>query len=139
MGELLTAFQLVKMGYPTEIVRLEKIDLLTLVKGRKPVRIQVKASRFKRAYVDTRARGGNRPYSTYHFSVCSGGHPKQPLTKEQCDVVALVAIDLERIIFLRTKELEGRITKRMGPSRFYDGCTETTWGNCLRYKPQLTV
>lgn len=138
MGELLTAFQLVKMGYPTEIVRLEKIDLLTLVGGRKPLRVQVKASSCKREY-DTRKRGKRRPYSTYHFSVCSGGHPKQPLTKEDCDIVALVAIDLEKIIFLRTKELEGRVTKRIGPTKFYDGCTRTTWDNCLRYKSQLTV
>jgi len=138
MGEFLTAFKLVQLGYPTEVVRLEKMDLITLVKGRKPIRVQVKSSSCKREY-DTRKRGKRRPYSTYHFSVCSGAKPKQPLTKDQCDIVALVALDLERIIFLRIKELEGRITKRVGPTKFYDGCTETTWGNCLRYKPQLTV
>jgi len=137
MGEFLTAYKLVQMGYPTEVIRLGKIDLLTVVHDR-PLRVQVKTTR-KRAYRDNRSNANHRAYYSYHFSTCSGCKPKYPLSKKDCDIVALVAVDLERIFFVRTKELEGRITKRMGPTRFYDGCTETTWENCLRYKPQLNV
>tara|TARA_R100000329_G_scaffold149172_1_gene139308 strand:- start:522 stop:1013 length:492 start_codon:yes stop_codon:yes gene_type:complete len=136
MGEFLTAYNLVKLGYPTEIVRLEKIDLLTVVHNHKPLRIQVKTTK-QRYHRSNRSNANHKAYYSYHFSVCSGSKPKYPLSKNDCDIVALVAIDLERIFFVRTKELDGCLTKRMTPTKFYDGCTQTTWDNCLRKKPQF--
>ena len=68
LGESICSVKLLKMDIPCSLVHLQKTDILALKDG-KPIRIQVKSSRMKRAY----ERKG-REHISYHFSIDSGGH-----------------------------------------------------------------
>ena len=125
LGESICSVKLLKMDIPCSLVHLQKTDILALKDG-KPLRIQVKSSRMKRAY----ERKG-REYFSYHFSIASGGHPKQPLTKDVCDIVAFVAIDKERVIFKKVDDLQQKLTKHITPDDFFIGCDLFSWKKCF--------
>ena len=125
LGESICSVKLLKMDIPCSLVHLQKTDILALKDG-KPLRIQVKSSRMKRAY----ERKG-REYFSYHFSIASGGHPKQPLTKDVCDIVAFVAIDKERVIFKKVDDLQQKLTKHIMPDDFFIGCDLFSWKKCF--------
>ena len=125
LGESICSVKLLKMDIPCSLVHLQKTAILALKDG-KPIRIQVKSSRMKRAY----ERKG-REHISYHFSIAPGGHPKQPLTKDVCDIVAFVAIDKERVIFKKVEELGEKLTKHIAPDDFFIGCDLFSWKKCF--------
>jgi hypothetical protein len=74
------------------------------------LRIQVKSSRFKK---------NGTPAGISSLPAYSG--KKKPLTKEHCDIVALVATDCERVLFKPVECLKGQVTKRILPRKFDRG------------------
>tara|TARA_R100001460_G_scaffold2775_1_gene8753 strand:- start:4497 stop:4841 length:345 start_codon:yes stop_codon:yes gene_type:complete len=111
-----------KLGVSCEIVNLDTIDIVANHEGRL-IRIQVKSSELKR----------QRRYWTYQF-VTSVGGKKRPLNKKDCDLVALVALDCERVLFKPVESLLGQITKRILPRKFDNKFLESkTWEASLAY------
>ena len=112
--------RLMKLGVSCEIVHMGTTDIIAETEDGL-IRVQVKASQFKR----------NRNGSGYHFSLAYGGN-KRPLTKENCDVVALVALDREWVLFKPVECLKGQLTKRFLPQKFdKDDLERRTWEFCL--------
>lgn len=69
----------------------------------------------------------------YQWQVCKGGQ-KQTLTLEDCDMVALVALDIRKAIFFAVEEVEGQLTKRVSSSTALSpGYENDSWETALSY------
>jgi hypothetical protein len=110
--EHLCVTKLKKLGFHASIVHMKETDVILGV-GEHLLRIQVKSSRIKRHSAERPNKFG------YHFSVANGSKVKTPVTKEQCDILAFVAYERERIFFLHITEHKNKITKRF-PKHFFD-------------------
>ena len=120
IGELICMVRLMKLGVSCEIVHMGTTDIIAQTEDGL-IRVQVKASQFKR----------NKNGSGYHFSLGYGGK-KRPLTKKNCDVVALVALDRERVLFKPVECLNRQLTKRFLPQKFdRDDLESRSWDKCI--------
>ena len=124
IGELICLLRLAKMGLEAEIVNLGTSDIICFAYDYS-WRIQVKSSHIKE-------NGGNGPSPGYQFCVSKGGKSKKPLTTNDCDIVALVAIPQERVLFAPVSRFENRKTKRLKPHDFTHPILEwDTWSECM--------
>ena len=74
-----------------------------------------------------------RAGQSYQWQVCKGGQ-KQTLTLEDCDMVALVALDIRKAIFVAVEEVEGQLTKRVSASTALSpGYENDSWETALSY------
>ena len=122
LGEYICAVRLMKLGVSCEIVNLDTIDIIANYDNR-AIRIQVKASDKKR----------HRHSWTYQFATAVTGK-KRAMTKEDCDIVALVALDCERVFFKPVECLSGQVTKRVLPRKFDNEFLESkSWEASLAY------
>jgi len=124
IGEHICALRLLKMHVPCSIINLGTSDIVAEHEGRM-WRIQVKSSVLK-------SRGADRPDYGYQFMTSKGGK-KTPLTEDDCDIVAMVAIDLERVWFTPVHKLRNSISKRKTIGSFAEGITEETWRDTMSY------
>ena len=99
----------------------EGYDIIA-TRGRDIMRVQVKTTR-----IVQRAGQG------YQWQVCKGGQ-KQTLTLNDCDVVALVALDVRKAVFIAVGELSGQLTKRVSASTMLSpGYENDSWETALSY------
>ncbi len=120
MGELICLLRLMKLGITCEIVHMETTDIVAST-DHGILRVQVKSSQYKK----------NHSGQGYQFSLAYGGK-KRPLTGNECDIVAFVALDRERVIFKRVGCLKGQITKRFLPQKFdRDDLEARSWETCI--------
>jgi len=69
----------------------------------------------------------------YQWQVCKGGQ-KQTLTLEDCDMVALVALDIRKAIFVAVEEVEGQLTKRVSANTALSpGHESDSWETALSH------
>lgn len=125
-GEIIALLRLTNLGLHAEIVHVGVSDILVLDKTR-TWRVQVKASRMKgnKTKSDARNRG-------YQFCISKGGRHKQPLSYDDCDIVALVAIEQERAIFIPVEHFKGQKTIRKKQTDFnQENLEEATWQACM--------
>jgi len=109
------------MGVSAQIVHMGCSDLIAEDEGRL-WRIQVKTSQLK-----SHGKSG----WDYCYHVCRGGK-KIPLTTDDCDIVALVAYDLERVLFIPVTCVKNKITKRLKPKAFSDeDLAYKSWQRCM--------
>ena len=110
--EHLCITKLMKLGYPASLVNREGTDLTMLVDNFL-LRIQVKSSKIKRTC-------WNRPGFGYHFSITKGGgNNKSRVTSKDCDILAFVAFERERVLFKHISEHTNKFTMRK-PKNFFD-------------------
>ena len=123
IGEHICATRLLKMDVPAQIVHMGCSDIVAEA-HQQLWRIQVKTSQIK--------QNGMRS-AGYQFATCKGGK-KLPLTFEDCDIVALVAFEIERVMFLPVSCLKRSITKRVKIATFEDDdlCVKS-WAKCMDY------
>ena len=122
LGEYICAVRLMKLGLSCEIVTLDTVDIVVNYHSNL-LRVQVKSSILKK---HGRTLG-------YQFSTSVSGK-KRPLTKEHCDIVALIATDKERVLFKPVECLKGQLTKRILPRKFdRDDLEYKSWNYCLDY------
>ena len=122
LGEYICAVRLMKLGLSCEIVTLDTVDIVVNYQS-SLLRVQVKSSILKK---HGRSQG-------YQFATSVSGK-KRPLTKEHCDIVALVATDCERVLFKPVECLKGQVTKRILPRKFdRDDLEYKSWQYCLDY------
>ena len=111
------------MDVPAQIVHMGCSDIVAETDQRL-WRIQVKTSQIK--------KNGMR-WAGYQFATCKGGK-KIPLTFEDCDIVALVAFEMERVMFVPVACLRKAITKRVKISTFDDeDLCRKSWDKCMDY------
>jgi hypothetical protein len=124
IGEHICALRLLKSGVACSIVNLQTVDVIAHDYSR-VWRIQVKSSSLR---VEKGRKAG------YHFSLGVGGRRKRPLTPIDCDIVALVSIEHEQVVFLPVAKLDSQKTKRMLTKRFLDPQTTIkSWEKCMDY------
>jgi len=121
-GELFTAFELTMMGVQCDLIKQDGTDVVA-VKGNKVLlaqRIEVKTS----TYVDEK--------KCYSFSVSKGGK-KRRYTKEDCDIIALVALPERTIQFFSVGSISG-ITKKVHINTFRNDkdIISSSWDNALK-------
>ena len=115
--------RLMKMGVSCQIVNLDTIDIIVHY-DQSIIRVQVKSSILK-----TKGFGKGRP--GYQFATSYSGK-KKPLTEEQCDVIAFVAVNDERVLFSPVTTLTKQVTRRFSPSKFQKNDLEVrSWQHCL--------
>ena len=125
LGEYICAVRLMKMGLTCEIINLDTVDIAVNYESRL-IRVQVKSSTLKK---------NGRSGSGYQFATSVSGK-KRPITVTDCDVVALVATDCERVLFKPVGCLKGQVTKRILPRKFdRDDLEILSWENCLKFLP----
>ena len=95
-GELLASSILQGYGIDNDLVGKDGYDVLAWLE-QKPIRVQVKAT--QKAHID---RGKN--VARYNFQTNYGGQ-KTPISKIQCDLLALVALDKRTIHFMLPENL----------------------------------
>jgi len=128
IGEVICLLRLAKMGIESEIVNLGTSDILSFAYDY-TWRIQVKSSQIKgnRGSHDTRSPG-------YQFCVSKGLKPKRSLTEEDCDIVALVGIPQERVIFAPVSAFRDTKTKRLKPADYLEPNVEwSSWAGCMSH------
>jgi hypothetical protein len=124
IGEVICLLRLAKMGIQSEIVNLGTSDIISFAYDR-TWRVQVKSSQLKKRY---------KQATGYQFCVSKGLKPKQSLTEADCDIVALVAIPQERVLFAPVSRFAGVKTKRLTPIHFQDPDVEwNSWKECMEY------
>ncbi|MAJ13285.1 MAG: hypothetical protein CMD09_04730 [Flavobacteriales bacterium] len=133
IGEVVCLLKLLRLGIPSNFAHLEKTDILS-IHNKRPVRIQVKSTTWR--LIDRRGKGRKERWG-YHFSVCSGRTPKQPLTRDDCDIVALVAIDIDKVLFKNVELLAGRVTRKIDPKSFTENCEKESWNECVNRDEHL--
>lgn len=126
IGEHICMVTLMKLGVACEIVNLETMDIVAHV-DEQMLRIQVKTSVLKR---NRRERiGGGSP--GYQFATCYGGS-KKTLDSSHCDIIAFVAFESEKVLFMPISCLKGQVTKRFPPSKFdKEDVSLRSWHHCL--------
>jgi len=128
IGEVICLLRLAKMGIQSEIVNLGTSDIISFAYDY-TWRIQVKGSQFKgnKGTKDRHSPG-------YQFCVSKGLSPKKPLTQEDCDIVALVAIPQERVLFVPVSSFKEVKTKRLKPLDFLEKELEwNSWVECMSH------
>lgn len=124
IGEMICLLRLLKMGVEAEIVNLGTSDIIAFAYDY-TWRIQVKSSNIKE-------NGGNGRSPGYQFCVAKGGGKKESLTQEDCDIVALVAIPQERVLFAPVSRFESVKTQRYKPHDFEHPIAEwDSWCACM--------
>ena len=124
IGELICLLRLCKINVQAELVHLGAADIVAFVDNR-PLRIQVKSSHIKR-------NGGNSDSPGYQFCVAKGASPKLSLTDNDCDIVALVGIPQERVLFAPVSTFSEIKTKRLKTNDFEAPHLEwLSWCDCL--------
>lgn len=102
---MICLLRLSKMNVQAEIVNLGTSDIVAFAYDY-TWRIQVKSSQIKR-------NGGNSNSPGYQFCVAKGLKPKLSLDETDCDIVALVSIPQERVLFAPVSHFRDVKTKRM--------------------------
>ena len=128
IGEVICLLRLAKMGIQSEIVNLGTSDIISFAYDY-IWRVQVKGSNIKgnKSASDARSPG-------YQFCVSKGLKPKRPLTQEDCDIVALVAIPQERVLFVPVTHFKETKTKRLKPLDFMEKDLEwNSWVECMSH------
>ena len=124
IGEILTSLWLDKINVPNEICHVAGADIIAEYHNI-IYRIQVKARQKK----DFNRHGNRR--SVYAFQICKGGN-KVKLTREDCDIVALVCIPLEKVIFCHV-DSNIKITTRLKDQEFLKkNIAQLTWSQSVR-------
>ncbi len=115
IGELICALKLMKLGVDCAIVNYNEADIIAEVRGQL-LRIQVKSSVIRK----------DRKTLNYHF-VTSSGSEKRPLNKSGSEIVALVAADIECVMFLPTGSIITKTTRLKADVFRADNLEEDSW------------
>ena len=117
-GEHLTCSVLFGFGWSPSIIDAEGMDIVA-VKNQDVLRIQVKST-----------QKPNDNWS-YQWQV-SKSLPKRPLTIQDCDIVACVALDIRKIAFFHIQTIDKQITRRLSASKISaDDMEALTWKEAL--------
>lgn len=122
IGEHLCAVWLLEIGVSCKIVNVDCTDILATVDDAF-IRIQVKSSNY-----NTRT-DAIKPTPFYNFST-GLGFKKEVITSKHCDIIALVALDIKRIMFKLPKLKQ--TTRLRRPDFASPTLEKDTWDACIK-------
>lgn len=125
IGEAICLLRLLQMNVPARIVNLKGTDILCEIDD-KVLRVQVKSARLSSVQAKRKLN--------YHFSICKGSKTKRSLSKNDCDVVALVGIEHEGVLFYPVCKFANTKTYRVTPTTMTeDNATQRSWKKTLNH------
>jgi len=125
-GEFLACAILAELGWTASPVNADGFDLM-VTRGPAMVRVQVKST--------LKVPAGHH---CYKWSV-SGGNPKRSLTRDDCDIVAAMALDTRRAYFLPVESVGKQLSLALSARKIAaPNFEKETWEAALRATPQKT-
>lgn len=97
IGEHITAAVIEQIGYRTNIVNQTGFDIIFFDDNGLAWRVEVKSASSKIA---------NRP--AWVFMTSKGSGAKKLLSESDCDIVALVALDIRKVAFRHVRQLKSK-------------------------------
>jgi hypothetical protein len=99
-GEHVACSYLIRNGWRSVILNAEAFDIVS-VKKDKSLRVQVKST------------GQLSKQNSYQWSISTGGrNTKSAIELGACDLIALVALDINKVMFLTVPDLKRQVTMR---------------------------
>lgn len=122
LGEVICLYRLLQMQVNARLVEMGAYDIVADHEGML-IRIQVKTSQIKR----------NKDSKGYQYCITKGGRGKRSLSFQDCDIVALVALEQENVIFIPVADVADIKTKRLRPIDFLHPSAATdSWYDALK-------
>lgn len=133
IGEVICLYRLLKMQVNARLVEMGAYDIVADYEG-VLIRIQVKTSQMKR----------NKDSRGYQFCITKGGRGKRSLSFRDCDIVALVGLEQENVIFVPVCDVADQKTKRLQPIDFlHPSAASDSWYDAIKvttaYLPRPTL
>lgn len=123
-GEHLTAAILLEMQIPVAICPTEGFDLIAFCK-RAHYRVECKTTGSVYRHFAKK--------KVYSFGTNRGTKGKVALDQKDCDIVALIALPVRRVIFLNVTTIKTANT-RLPIELFEEGCERPTWEAAIQCK-----
>ena len=125
-GESLTVFKLSMMGYAASLVKQDGVDIAVVGgEGLKVAqRVEVKAVLQR----DNLAR--------YSFTI-SKGSDKRCYTRNDCDIIALVALDIEQVLFFPVESFMNVRSLSLTMNDFKNPSDKNEWASVLEYSQDM--
>lgn len=120
-AEYIAAAAILELGWRVSMAQQDRVDLVAWSEDQF-LRVQVKGSNI---------RHNNGHAAGYHFQLGCGSAKKKLPSRDDYDVMALVAIPARRVLFFPVEAIQ-QYTKRATPKRFEDPDIETdSWAKTL--------
>ena len=125
-GENLTVFELSMLGYAASTVKQDGVDVAVVggVDLRVAQRVEVKTVLQR----DEMAR--------YSFTICKGAD-KRCYTRKDCDIIALVALDIKSVLFFPVESFTSVKALTLTKNDFHNPSDRNEWGAVLEYSQKM--
>tara|TARA_R100001129_G_scaffold142898_1_gene103977 strand:+ start:384 stop:767 length:384 start_codon:yes stop_codon:yes gene_type:complete len=120
-GEFIAASALIQIGVQVMLSPTQGADLLAYDDGK-----------YWRVEVKTTKRPESADRKIYRFNTTRGSAQKVAIASDECDVVALVALERRRVFFRNIKEIKSKST-RLSINRFVEGCEMASWKEAISW------
>ena len=125
-GENLTVFKLSMLGYAASTVKQDGVDI-AVVGG---VDLQVA----QRVEVKTVLQSDD--IGRYSFTV-SKGKDKKCYTRKDCDIIALAALDIEKVLFFPVESFTNVRSLSLNMNDFKNPSDKNEWASVLEYSQNM--
>jgi len=125
-GESLTVFKLSMLGYAASLVKQDGVDIAVVGGSGLKVaqRVEVKTVLQR----DDLAR--------YSFTI-SKGSDKRCYTRNDCDIIALVALDIEQVLFFPVESFMNVRSLSLTMNDFKNPSDKNEWASVLEYSQDM--
>ncbi len=125
-GESLTVFKLSMLGYAASLVKQDGVDIAVVGGSGLKVaqRVEVKTVLQR----DDLAR--------YSFTI-SKGSDKRCYTRSDCDIIALVALDIEQVLFFPVESFMNVRSLSLNMNDFKNPSDKNEWASVLEYSQDM--
>jgi len=125
-GESLTVFKLSMMGYAASLVKQDGVDIAVV--GGEGLKVA------QRVEVKTVLQRDN--LARYSFTI-SKGSDKRCYTRNDCDIIALVALDIEQVLFFPVESFMNVRSLSLTMNDFKNPSDKNEWASVLEYSQDM--
>ena len=125
-GENLTVFKLSMLGYAASTVKQDGVDI-AVVGG-----VDLKVA--QRVEVKTVLQSDD--VGRYSFTV-SKGKDKKCYTRKDCDIIALAALDIEKVLFFPVESFTNVRSLSLNMNDFKNPSDKNEWASVLEYSQDM--
>ena len=125
-GENLTVFKLSMLGYAASTVKQDGVDI-AVVGG-----VDLKVA--QRVEVKTVLQSDD--VGRYSFTV-SKGKDKKCYTRKDCDIIALAALDIEKVLFFPVESFTNVRSLSLNMNDFKNPSDKNEWASVLEYSQNM--
>tara|TARA_R100001440_G_scaffold11458_1_gene20402 strand:- start:183 stop:659 length:477 start_codon:yes stop_codon:yes gene_type:complete len=125
-GENLTVFKLSMLGYAASTVKQDGVDI-AVVGG-----VDLKVA--QRVEVKTVLQSDD--IGRYSFTV-SKGKDKKCYTRKDCDIIALAALDIEKVLFFPVESFTNVRSLSLNMNDFKNPSDKNEWASVLEYSQNM--